>query len=58
MRWNFMGCSHQEVVAFRAEWEDRADRVPALVDRSEKVMQAAPTPTVALRPRPARRATP
>ncbi|MCW2810049.1 MAG: hypothetical protein JWP61_507 [Friedmanniella sp.] len=56
MWWNFIGRSHEEVAAFRAEWESRADRFPAVVDRSEKVMEAPPMPTVALRPRPARRA--
>jgi redox-sensitive bicupin YhaK (pirin superfamily) len=55
MWWNFVGRSHEEVEAFREEWQSRRDRFPPVVDRSEKVLEAAPLPTVALKPRPRRR---
>jgi redox-sensitive bicupin YhaK (pirin superfamily) len=55
MWWNFIGRSHDEIVAFRRAWERRDQRFPAVVDRSEKVMEAPPMPTVQLKPRPRRR---
>ena len=55
MWWNFVGRSHDEVVGFRDAWEGRADRFPAVVDRSERVLEAPPMPSVELRPRPRRR---
>jgi redox-sensitive bicupin YhaK (pirin superfamily) len=55
MWWNFVGRSHDEVVALREAWEHRADRFPAVVDRSERTLEAPPMPTVELRPRPRRR---
>jgi redox-sensitive bicupin YhaK (pirin superfamily) len=57
MWWNFIGRSHAEVAAYRTAWADRAPRFPPVVDRSERVMEAPPMPTVALKPRPRRRAT-
>jgi quercetin 2,3-dioxygenase len=54
MWWNFIGRSHQEIVEFRSAWESRHSRFPPIVSRSEKVMEAPPMPTVALKPRPRR----
>jgi redox-sensitive bicupin YhaK (pirin superfamily) len=56
MWWNFVGRSHAEIVAYRAAWERREPRFPPVVDRSERVMEAPPMPTVPLKPRPRRRA--
>jgi redox-sensitive bicupin YhaK (pirin superfamily) len=56
MWWNFIGRNHDEIVAFRDAWERRDQRFPAVVDRTEKVMEAPPMPTVQLKPRPRRRA--
>jgi quercetin 2,3-dioxygenase len=54
MWWNFIGRSHEEVVGYRAAWARRAPRFPPVVDRTEKVMEAPPLPSVALKPRPRR----
>ena len=54
MWWNFIGRSHDEVVRYRSAWEGRDPRFPPVVDRAEKVMEAPPMPTVALKPRPRR----
>jgi redox-sensitive bicupin YhaK (pirin superfamily) len=54
MWWNFIGRSHQEIVGFRAAWEQRDPRFPPILSRSEKVMEAPPMPTVQLKPRPRR----
>jgi quercetin 2,3-dioxygenase len=54
MWWNFIGRSHDEVVGYRSAWERRDPRFPPIVDRAEKVMEAPPLPTVALKPRPRR----
>jgi quercetin 2,3-dioxygenase len=54
MWWNFIGRSHEEVVGYRAAWARRDPRFPPVVDRSEKVMEAPPLPTVTLKPRPRR----
>ena len=54
MWWNFIGRSHDEVVGHRSAWERRDPRFPPVVDRAEKVMEAPPLPTVALKPRPRR----
>jgi redox-sensitive bicupin YhaK (pirin superfamily) len=56
MWWNFVGRSHDDIVAYRAAWEQRTDRFPPVVSRDEKVMEAPPMPTVPLKPRPRRRA--
>lgn len=55
MWWNFIGRSHDEVVGLRDAWVARADRFPAVVDRTERVMEAPPLPTTPLKPRPRRR---
>ena len=47
MWWNFVGRSHDEIVAFRNAWE-RGRRFPPVVDRDEKVMEAPAMPTVRL----------
>jgi hypothetical protein len=54
MWWNFIGRSHEEVVGYRAAWARREPSFPPIVDRAEKVMEAPPLPTVALKPRPRR----
>jgi redox-sensitive bicupin YhaK (pirin superfamily) len=54
MWWNFIGRSHGEIVEFRTAWETRAPRFPAIVSRTEKVMEAPPMPTITLKPRPRR----
>ncbi|HEU5486447.1 MAG TPA: pirin family protein [Microlunatus sp.] len=54
MWWNFIGRSHDEVAGFRTAWERRDDRFPAVVDRTERVMEAPTMPTVPLKPRPRR----
>jgi quercetin 2,3-dioxygenase len=54
MWWNFIGRSHDEIVGYRSAWERRDPRFPPVVDRAEKVMEAPPLPTVALKPRPRR----
>ena len=54
MWWNFVGRSHDEIVAFRNAWERREPRFPPVADRNEKVMEAPAMPTVRLRPRPRR----
>jgi redox-sensitive bicupin YhaK (pirin superfamily) len=54
MWWNFVGRSHDEIVAFRDAWERRAAMFPPVVDRTEKVMEAPTMPTVQLKPRPRR----
>jgi redox-sensitive bicupin YhaK (pirin superfamily) len=51
MWWNFIGRSHQEIVEFRSAWEQRDVRFPAIVNRSEKAMEAPPMPTIQLKPR-------
>lgn len=55
MWWNFIGRTHDEVAGYREAWANREDRFPPVVDRSERVMEAPPMPTVALKPRPRRR---
>ena len=55
MWWNFIGRTHDEVAGYRDAWANREDRFPPVVDRSERVMEAPPMPTVALKPRPRRR---
>jgi redox-sensitive bicupin YhaK (pirin superfamily) len=55
MWWNFIGRSHDEVVGFREAWIRRDPRFAPVVRRDEKVMEAPPMPTVALKARPRRR---
>ncbi len=54
MWWNFVGRSHDEIVAYRQAWEQRDDQFPPVVERGERVMEAPALPTVTLRPRPPR----
>jgi hypothetical protein len=54
MWWNFIGRSHDEVVGYREAWVSRESRFPPVVDRDERVMEAPPLPSVALKPRPHR----
>lgn len=54
MWWNFIGRSHEEVARYRQAWAAREERFPPVVDRAEKVMEAPPLPSVALKPRPHR----
>jgi redox-sensitive bicupin YhaK (pirin superfamily) len=54
MWWNFIGRNHEEIVEFRSAWERRDPRFPPIVNRSEKVMEAPPMPTIQLKPRPRR----
>jgi quercetin 2,3-dioxygenase len=56
MWWNFIGRTHEEVVAYRAAWERRDPRFAPVVSRDERVMEAPPMPTVPLKPRPRRSA--
>lgn len=55
MWWNFIGRTHAEVVGYRQAWANRAPRFPPVLSRDEKVMEAPPMPTIALKPRPRRR---
>jgi len=55
MWWNFLGRSHDEVAAYRAEWAARAPRFPPVVEPGERVMEAPAMPSVPLKPRPHRR---
>jgi quercetin 2,3-dioxygenase len=54
MWWNFVGRSHDEIVSFRALWEDADDRFGAVRGyRGTPARLAAPVlPTTPLRPRP------
>jgi hypothetical protein len=59
MWWNFIGRTHQEVVAYREQWEERdrdsaTGRFPPVVAPGERVMEAPAMPNVPLRPRPRR----
>ena len=54
MWWNFIGRDHDEVAAFREQWDRRDDRFPPVVDRHERVMEAPTMPTVPLKARPRR----
>jgi quercetin 2,3-dioxygenase len=54
MWWNFIGRSHDDVVGYREAWANREPRFPPVVDRAERVMEAPPLPSVALKPRPHR----
>ena len=42
MWWNFVGRSHDEIVAFREAWETGGPRFPPVVSRAERVMEAPP----------------
>jgi redox-sensitive bicupin YhaK (pirin superfamily) len=52
MWWNFVGRSHEEVVAFRQEWEAGAGRFGAVTGGYEGgTLPAPPLPTTRLKPR-------
>ena len=53
MWWNFVGRSHDEIVEFREDWENRSDRfgeVQGYVGRTERI-PAPPLPNVRIKPR-------
>lgn len=54
MWWNFVGRSHDEIVAFRQMWEDQADRFGTVEGYRGAVarLPAPPLPHATLRPRP------
>lgn len=59
MWWNFIGRTHEEVAAYREQWEHRdaepgTERFPPVLTRAERVMEAPAMPTVPLKPRPRR----
>jgi redox-sensitive bicupin YhaK (pirin superfamily) len=59
MWWNFLGRTHEEVAAYREQWEHRdaepgTERFPPVLTRAERVMEAPAMPTVPLKPRPRR----
>jgi quercetin 2,3-dioxygenase len=51
MWWNFIGRSHDEVVAQREDWEAEADRFGVVVDDVGPRLPAPPLPGLTLRPR-------
>jgi redox-sensitive bicupin YhaK (pirin superfamily) len=53
MWWNFVGRSHDEIVAFREDWESRSERfgtVEGYVGRTDRI-PAPPLPHVRIKPR-------
>jgi redox-sensitive bicupin YhaK (pirin superfamily) len=54
MWWNFVGRSHDDIAAYRQQWEDGADRFGAVTGYLGKVarLPAPPLPNATLRPRP------
>lgn len=53
MWWNFVARSHDEIVAFRAQWQDRAERFGTVAGWGERErIPAPPLPTARLKPRP------
>jgi len=55
MWWNFIGRTHAEVAGYREAWLRRDERFAPVVSHDEKVMEAPPMPTVALKARPRRK---
>ncbi|WP_375000346.1 pirin family protein [Aeromicrobium sp. CTD01-1L150] len=51
MWWNFIGRTHEEVVAARQEWEQAAERFGHVDGHGGKVIPAPPLPQVRLAPR-------
>ncbi len=51
MWWNFIGRSHEEIAAARAEWESAADRFGHVDGHDGKVIPAPPMPEVRIKPR-------
>ena len=54
MWWNFVGRSHEEIVADRADWQD-GSRFGVVADYPGQRLPAPALPTTVLRPRPGRR---
>ena len=54
MWWNFVGRSHEEIVRFRDEWQDRDARFGAVTGYPGARLPAPPLPGGRLRPRPNR----
>jgi hypothetical protein len=54
MWWNFVGRSHDDIVAYRQLWEDGAKRFGAVRGYRGSLtrLPAPPLPTTRLRPRP------
>jgi redox-sensitive bicupin YhaK (pirin superfamily) len=54
MWWNFVGRSHDEIVAYREQWQNGADRFGAVqgYDGPVQRLPAPPLPNATLRPRP------
>jgi redox-sensitive bicupin YhaK (pirin superfamily) len=54
MWWNFVGRSHDEIVAYREQWQNGADRFGAVqgYDGPVQHLPAPPLPNATLRPRP------
>ncbi|MGJ9411330.1 pirin family protein [Aeromicrobium sp. CF4.19] len=51
MWWNFIGRTHEEIAAARADWEDAADRFGTVEGHGGRVIPAPPLPQVRLTPR-------
>lgn len=51
MWWNFVGRSHDEIVAAREAWEAHAERFGVVVDHGPERIPAPPLPAVRLTPR-------
>jgi hypothetical protein len=54
MWWNFVGRSHEDIVAYRQMWEDHDDRFGAVHGYQGPItrLPAPPLPNATLRPRP------
>jgi len=55
MWWNFVGRSHEEIVAFRDQWQEESDRFGSVVgyQGTPQRLPAPPLPGTRLKPRPA-----
>ncbi len=54
MWWNFVGRTHDEIVAFREEWQAHGDRfgeVPGYVGTTDRIPPAPQLPNVRLKTR-------
>ena len=52
MWWNFVGRSHDDIVGYRKEWEDHAERFGSVAGYPGERLPAPPLPTTTLLPRP------
>ena len=50
--WNFVGRSHDDIVGYRKEWEDHAERFGSVAGYPGERLPAPPLPTTTLLPRP------